>query len=111
MKGGDNLKKAALNLLLPFVLAASMCTGYSFAQAGEVIQPNAKLELKAEELGISVDELKAQCKAERQEKLEQRAKQMGITVDELKAQMKADRQERLEQRAQEMDITVDELKA
>ena len=73
------MKKAALNLLLPFVLAASMCTGYSFAQADEVIQPNAKLEWKAEELGISVDELKAQCKAERRRKLEQKAKEKDIT--------------------------------
>lgn len=104
------MRKAALSLLLSFVLSASMYGGFCFAQADDLIQAELKLEQKAKEKGISVDELKAKCKAERQEKLEQKAKEMGITVDELKDQMKAKHQERLEEKARELGITIDELK-
>jgi len=82
------MKKLVISLLLSFVLITSMSV-YSFAQNEGVGHSGAQIEQKAKDLGITVDELKAQKKAEHQTKLEQKAKDLGITVDELKAQIEA----------------------
>ncbi len=115
------MKKLVISLLLSLVLIAGWQVGYLRAESLPVSEVNQtyscpdkhhiNLEEKAKELGITVDELKAKMKAERQTRLEEKAKSMGITVDELKAKMKAERQTRLEEKAKSMGITVDELKA
>jgi len=119
------MKKLVMSLVLSLVLVASMQGGYSLAQtvpSGSNLEQKgnkasvcddrrANLEKRAKELGISVDELKAQMRAEHQARLEKKAKEMGISVDELKAKLKAERQAKLEKKAKEMGITVDEFKA
>ena len=104
------MKKLVMSLLLSFVLITSM-SAYSFAQTEGFCHSGAQIEQKAKDLGITVNELKAQMKAEHQAKLEQKAKNLGITVDELKAQMTAKREAKLEKKAKELGISVDELKA
>ncbi|MDD3364079.1 MAG: hypothetical protein PHZ03_03790 [Syntrophomonas sp.] len=104
------MKKLVISLLLSFVLITSM-SAYSFAQTEGCHHSGVQIEQKAKDLGITVDELKAQMKAERKAKLEQKAKDLGITVDELKAKMKAEHQAKLEKKAKELGISVDELKA
>lgn len=72
-----------------------------------------KLQERAKEEGISVEELKARLeakKAEREKKLEEMAKAKGITVEQLKAQLKAEHEKKLEEMAKQKGITVDELK-
>ena len=111
------MKKLVISLLLSLVLVVSLPVGYSQA---ELKIDNTysyhhkcyiKLEEKAKEMGITVDELKAKMKAEHQAKLEEKAKQLGITVDELKAKRQAECQAKLEKKAQELGITVDQLRA
>jgi|GEM_PF-3545624 hypothetical protein len=96
------MKKLVAGLLLSLVLITGLPIRYSQAKlhsAADIIKStyscqgthHINLEEKAKELGITVDELKAKMKAERQAKLEEQAKSMGITVDELKAKMKANR--------------------
>jgi ribosomal protein L32E len=81
------MKKLVISLLLSLLLIAST-NSYSFAE-NEGCRHSPKIEQKAKELGITVDELKAQRKAEHQAKLEKKAKELGISVDELKAKIKA----------------------
>jgi ribosomal protein L13E len=104
------MKKLVMSLLLSLLLITST-NSYSFAQTEGFRHSGPQIEQKAKDLGITVDELKAQRKAEHQAKLEQKAKELGITVDELKAQRKAERQAKLEKKAKELGISVDELKA
>jgi ribosomal protein L13E len=104
------MKKLVMVLLLSLVLVVN--TGsYSFAQPVCCRHSGAKLEQKAKDIGITVDELKIKMKAEHQAKLEQKAKELGISVDELKIKMKAEHQAKLEKKAKELGISVDELKA
>jgi len=92
------MKKLVISLLLSFVIVAASQAGYSLAESA---QPKANinsnyscpkhhinLEEKAKEMGITVDELKAKMKADRQTRLEEKAKELGITVDELKSRKK-----------------------
>jgi len=79
-----------MSLLLSLFLVVSIQSGYSFAQTQSSAQSETRIEQKAKELGISVEELKARKKAEHKAKLEQKAQELGISVDELKAKIKTE---------------------
>lgn len=89
-------EKFVMSLLLSLVLIVTSQVGYSLA---ELAGPESKINSNYS------------CNDKHQVRLEEKAKEMGITVDELKAKMKADRQAKLEEKAQELGITVDELKS
>ncbi len=78
---------------------------------GEKLSPEERLAKKAEEEGITVEELKAKMEAKHEEKLAEKAAERGITVEELKAEMEAKREEKLAEKAAERGITIEELKA
>lgn len=71
-----------------------------------------RLQEKAKEKGITVEELKKILelkKAEKKAKLEEEARSKGITVEELTKQKKAEHKAKLEREAQDKGITVEEL--
>ena len=66
-------------------------------------------ELSAEEIDEKIASIEER-RAERQARLQEKADEAGLTVEEFLEQRRADRQERLEERAAELGVSVDELK-